>query len=148
MQSLDAQLFIYFCNEILQDMIYCNFLQCNNAQNVIWSSLLPRCNQEYSTEIYYVFFWDLIHFLCILEFYMNFWNLNENEKSKNPVHSIGRVSTQGCSLLVWPSGESSPAGPHRGPAQVHRNRSPRPVRWRWRCSWCHAGRRGALAGAT
>jgi hypothetical protein len=34
MQSLDIYVLIDFSNEILQHMIYCNFLQGNNTQNM------------------------------------------------------------------------------------------------------------------
>ncbi len=42
--------------EILQNLINRNFVRDNRAQNGIWSGLLPRSNQKYSTKIYYVFF--------------------------------------------------------------------------------------------
>jgi hypothetical protein len=52
---------------ILQDLIYKNFLQANNAQKEIWSSLLNRFTQGYFKEIYLVIFRVLFHFLQILE---------------------------------------------------------------------------------
>jgi hypothetical protein len=35
------------------------------------------------------FFWVILYFHRILQVYMNFWNLNENEKPKNTEHSVG-----------------------------------------------------------
>jgi hypothetical protein len=48
------------------------------------------------------------------------------------VHSTGRASAQGHSLLARRSSQSGPTGPHRGAACMHRNWSPWLVRWRWR----------------
>jgi hypothetical protein len=72
-------------------LIYCNFLQCNNAQNRIWSSLLQRSPKKYSMEIYFIFFWVLFYLLWIFEVYTNFRNIKmkkwflENIKWMNTV---------------------------------------------------------------
>jgi hypothetical protein len=58
---------MYFCKQILQDLIYKDFLQCNNAQIWIWSYPLQRYTQLDSKEIYFVFFQVLFHFSWILE---------------------------------------------------------------------------------
>jgi hypothetical protein len=61
-----------FLQLITSNLIYYNFLQCNNAQNRNWSSLCQRYTRKDYVEIYFVFFWVLLYFLHILEFYVNF----------------------------------------------------------------------------
>jgi hypothetical protein len=55
MQGLEILLFVYFCKEILQNLIYWNFVRDNRAQNGIWSSLLQISIYKDSGEIYVIF---------------------------------------------------------------------------------------------
>jgi hypothetical protein len=48
-------MFIDFCNSILQDLSSCNFIQDNDAQARVWSSLMHRSTQDDSYKIYFVF---------------------------------------------------------------------------------------------
>jgi hypothetical protein len=75
-------------------MIYYNFLQWNNTQNMIWSSLWQRSSSKYSKDIYFVFFLALIYFLCILEVCNKFWNYKW--KKWKPTHSAG------LAFAPWP----------------------------------------------
>jgi hypothetical protein len=68
MQGLEILLFVYFCEEILQNLIYRNFVRDNRAQNGIWSSLLQISIYKDSREIYVIFFQVLFHFIRILEY--------------------------------------------------------------------------------
>jgi hypothetical protein len=68
---------------------------------------------------------------------MNFWNLNKNEKSKNPAHNVApalgpRPRRLGLAQLGF-----RPTARHRGVLVI---RSPCPVCWRW------CGRRGLSGG--
>jgi hypothetical protein len=89
---------------MLQDLIYCHFLQCNNAQNEIWSMLIHRFIQEDSNKIYFELLMD---FLWI---YMNFWHLNNflEFKSGNKIHEMERTAQyraeiQPVTCSAWPS---------------------------------------------
>jgi hypothetical protein len=97
-----------------------NFIQGNTAQKWIWSRLLPRYTLKDSIEIYFIFFWVFLHFLLILEFYMNFWNCKRKWKIKNDV-----LYWAGLLLLAWPSGE---IGPRALTLHTRCARSPRQVR--------------------
>jgi hypothetical protein len=86
---------------------------------MIRSILLDRYALEDSLEIYFMFFWVVLYFLCIFEVYMKFWEYKRKQKFKTRAHS---------------------AGPQRGPASGLA-RSARPTR----CVRCGALARAVTA---
>jgi hypothetical protein len=85
--------------------MYRNFIQGNNAQKRIWSTLLQTSTQEDYKEIYFILLWALLYFLWILEVCTNFCRFKRKRKIKT-VHSV-RLRTgpmpqaQGCGGLSW-----------------------------------------------
>jgi hypothetical protein len=67
-----------FLQLIISRFDFYNFLQCNNAQKRIWSSLWKRYTRKDYIEIYFLFFQVLLYLLRILEFYVNFQKCKQN----------------------------------------------------------------------
>jgi hypothetical protein len=87
-----------------------NFLQCNNAQNRIWSSLLQRSTQKNFIS----FFLSFIVFLCILEVYNIFLKKLIQKmkflKKEKPQHNTGGAAAVASGKLsrtgAYPWGSS------------------------------------------
>jgi hypothetical protein len=108
MKSLEFfLLIIYFVIKYFKIWFIANFLQENNTQNRIWSSLWQGYSKKYSKEIYFVFLQALFYFLRILECYTEFQKkLEENGKSKNDAQYRADLL-----LLARPSGGNNPWAP-------------------------------------
>jgi hypothetical protein len=96
----------------------------NNVLNWLLSSLKPISILKYSIEIYFVFFWGLLYFLCTFEFIRISGILNEMKiKILNPGHIVvGRTVAHGFWPSAWTNGTTawSTRASRRGRARARR----------------------------
>jgi hypothetical protein len=127
-----------FVNNFFDVWLLVIFIQCNNAQMWILSSLMARSTNKDSIEIYFIFLWALFHFICILEVYTNFWNCKR--KWKNEINWWAVLG------LIWPKVWQHRPGPKAGTAQSDHDSS---MAWEWACSHRATGTGGgATAGSS
>jgi hypothetical protein len=92
---------MYFCQEILQELTSCNFIQCISAQMRIWSSLLSRSTHKIPMKF-------ILYFLTFIIFAMDFSSLYEFLK----LYKNTKTGVEGWAVL-------QPTAPRLGLAQRH-----------------------------